>query len=247
MKVLPSGIAFTCAVLICTTSLCDGAPKVRHNLDAALTGDCSYDVLGKCDQGLALFVNEKVLPVSESDKTSRCNRQINSTTCFKGFINRCMTGLEKGLGLILMDSFQDEIETRCAPGSPEYKKYAQHIACYNKSPSVRACLRKSVGSIDWISSNVQLKDQIKNTCCLFPTLKDCVRTSLVPDCGEDASQYVESILDKYFNELLDVACKKHKKFNCANGVPIPTLADNGKDVPVINSLVKLAFVAPKYP
>jgi len=219
-----------------------------HDFDSGLVGDCSYDMLTACDMGITLFVNDKVMPVTEDEKKARCENQTKSLECLNAFGAKCLQSVEKGLFMVLIDAVKEEVGSRCTVGTHDYDNYKNNIECLNSVPAASVCMRTAANGLKWISETVPLETQIKTSCCVLPSTLECVKKAIIPTCGKEGFEAAEHIVNRYFTELVEVACVKHKKLSCSELPQIPQeWGDQGQYLHLLNPLVKLAHVATRYP
>ncbi|XP_050037836.1 uncharacterized protein [Dermacentor andersoni] len=186
---------------------------------AAPTDDeCDIHSLDKCAADLFVFATRNTVPETEGDLAAFCKTQMDSETCSRAYLKKCVSSVAQGVGNIFLDDVKEEIHDRCDTSSEYHKEFIKHAPCLNKvGSSFSTCIKNTIADLD-VASRLPPKQRIAGACCQYNKLDECVRKAVESTCPPETLQFSQKVLTRYAGELLGAVCTGFRSGEKCKGI-----------------------------
>ncbi|CAN7940968.1 unnamed protein product, partial [Ixodes hexagonus] len=188
---------------------------------------CSLKELRSCGTEYIPYGNVTRMAETEAELEKQCETQLEQVRCTSTFASRCLDQLPRVVGLLAYHAAEEDIEAICSPDTDMRQQYQESIQCMNAAGSqLNVCLKSAFGSLQSIVENVTRGEKINYACCHYHGLLDCLQTAVV-DCDHTpALEFLTSVNEHVFGQVLSLVCGSHSRGSdaCETLPPLPPRA-----------------------
>lgn len=131
----------------------------------------------------------------------------------KNFTRRCMTPLQREIITFGSNSTLQLMDEYCTRGSKLQTSYLKHAQCLNqvqKKKEQRVCLRDLQASLDILTGGTNNNKRLQLACCTYKRFESCLGGQFEKQCGKEALQMVNNIIQRVTSKLPNNICRNFK-------------------------------------
>jgi len=174
---------------------------------------------------------------TEEGVNKLCETTEQTTKCFKGYMKKCGTPLQRELFEFAIEYFVKTVEQFCTGDNDLKRTFLKHSPCINdkviESDEYKAtCISDYLVAVEHIAKVNSSDDKLDTLCCSQNQWEQCAHAQIVTQCGEEAKASFITFTDKAFGGLSSTICPS-KIFNpkakiCKKALPPAGTKPKGK-------------------
>jgi len=166
-----------------------------------------------------------------------CQTTDQTTKCFKGYMKRCGTPLQRELFDFAIEYFVKTVEQFCSGDNELKKTFLKHSPCINdkvleSAEYTSTCIGSYLAGIDRVANVTTLDDRLDTLCCSHTQWEECAHAQITAKCGDESRDAFITFTEKAFGGLSSTICPKKifepKSKLCKKALPPAGTKPKGK-------------------
>ncbi|CAG2112568.1 unnamed protein product, partial [Medioppia subpectinata] len=214
-----------------------------HCVSQVFSG-CDLSEGDACGMKGSFFGNRNVLiPTSEAEMDTHCSTIRDSIKCLQDFTNNCLKGFVQAAIKMAVGNADKHLMKRC-DNPDDRKEFLKHVSCLKdkqKMEPMHICAEKNAVMMETLM-NVDLADRIPAGCCIFHSFQDCIRQNMKTQCGDDAKDYWDEVINEIAEDSVSYTCSNFESVAKCDKELNPTVWSDLKGTGGNSLLTDLALV-----
>jgi len=205
-------------------------------LSQADADSCHMRELDLCG---AIAAGQNRAPASDGEVDKFCGIADEIQKCGMDFANKCTTPIQRELLGFATEGALDTLKKFCTKGDELRTGYLKHAPCISKAQNTaKKCLSDVQAGLEKIEQ-AKFSDRISTACCTFTRLQKCTSSVVEGDCGKEALDYGEKVIQMVSANLIDVICQGYEDNpKCDTLLPAPGTPATGDAKSIVSKLFK---------
>lgn len=174
--------------------------------------------------GGSFLQNANGIPVNKIEIERQCELFQESSECFVNYGQRCSMNRQFTFMSLFTGSLFDMERDFCDPNSELRKNYTRQASCLKtfQKRHQNTCLTQFQVAFEPVHK-IRWQDRLPLVCCNFKRLKLCIGPKVEQECGEEALDLVEAMVQKALGDRLWVMCRNYdsESEQCLSLLPDP--------------------------